>query len=317
MRLPFRFHQLLFFLAAGFSLSPWMTPPLALAMGMAFVQLWGHPFAERNKAWTSALLKIMVVGLGLGMPLNSVVAAGAQGLGMSLAVLVFVFGLGYLLGRWMGLDRGLSHLVSSGTAICGGSAIAAVAPLVPIDGKGLSLSLGIVFLLNALALFLFPQLGLWMGLDPVQFGQWAALAIHDTSSVVGAASRFDQALGGAPGAVSALDIAVTTKLSRTLWIIPLSLVTAWMFGSRGGGRSFPYFLLFFLGAVLLYSLGPAGRPLFQWLASAARQGLQLCLFLIGMGLSWPLLRSLGGKLLGFGFLLWLAVSGFSLLLVLG
>src|SRR5690606_20400951 len=279
MRLPLRIHQWLFVLAALFSLGPWMSPPLSLAMGLGFVQIWGHPFAAKNKAWTSGLLKIMVVGLGLGMPMDAVMEAGKQGLGMSLSVLVFVFGLGYLLGRLLGLDKGITHLISSGTAICGGSAIAAVAPLVPVDEKGLSLSLAMVFLLNALALFLFPVLGQWLDLDPHQFGLWAALAIHDTSSVVGAASRFDQALGLTAGvSPTALDIAVTTKLSRTLWIIPLSLVTAYAFGRRKKGGSFPYFLLFFLLAVVLHSLIPAGRPLFLSLASAARQGLNLCLF---------------------------------------
>lgn len=307
----------LFFLAVLFSLSPWATPPLSLAAGLVFVQLFGHPYAAKNKAWTSNLLKIMVVGLGLGLPLEQVMETGRQGLGLSLVVLVFAFGLGYLLGRLLGLDAAIRHLISSGTAICGGSAIAAVAPLVPVDERGLSLSLGVVFLLNAAAVFIFPGLGQAFGLDAAEFGTWAALAIHDTSSVVGAASRFDQAMAwDLPAGQTALDWAVTTKLTRTLWIIPLSFVTAFAFRKKGHKKGFPWFILFFLMAVMLYHLVPAGRPVFLALAAAARRGLNLCLFLIGMGLSWPLIRSLGWKTFSFGMLLWLGISLLSLGLIL-
>ena len=296
-----------FGLLALFCLTPWASPPLALALGLILAQTLGNPFPAQTRALTAKLLQYSVVGLGFGMNAHAAVAAGRQGL---LFTVVSIFGtllLGYGLGRWLGLSRTLTHLIACGTAICGGSAIAAVGPVLRARDEEMSVALGTVFILNALALFAFPPIGHALALSQAQFGLWCALAIHDTSSVVGAAAAYGD---------EALQLATTVKLARALWIVPVALGTAVLFRQPGVKVKLPYFILGFIGAMLLYTFVPAVQPLAPLLVVAAKRGLTLTLFLIGAGLSLKTIRAVGLRPFGLGALLWLVVSGASLLIIL-
>ncbi len=214
---------------------------------------------------------------------------------------------GLLLGRFFHIERNLSILLTSGTAICGGSAIAAVAPAVDASEKEISVSLGVVFLLNAVALVLFPFLGNLLGLTQHQFGLWSAIAIHDTSSVVGAASAYGN---------EALEVATTVKLARALWIIPVSLLSAFLFKSKGKKISIPWFILFFILAMLANSYLPGVSTLAPAITTVSKAALVVTLFLIGAGLSVEKIKSVGWKPLILGVILWITVSVFSLLVIL-
>jgi len=203
-----------------FCLTPWASPPVALALGLVLAQTLGNPFATQTKKATAKLLQFSVVGLGFGMNAHAAVQAGREGI---LFTVVSIFGtltLGYLVGKWLGLGRHVVHLISCGTAICGGSAIAAVGPVLRAKDEEMSVALGTVFVLNALALFAFPPIGHALAMTQNQFGLWCAIAIHDTSSVVGAAAAYGN---------QALEVATTVKLARALWIIPVSIGTALWF----------------------------------------------------------------------------------------
>jgi len=254
-----------------------------------------------------------VVGLGFGMPLATVARAGASGVGYTVAGIAVTMALGVLLGRWLRVDRETSLLVTTGTSICGGSAIAAVAPVLGARPESTSVALATVFVLNAVALYLFPAVGHLLGLSESQFAVWAAVAIHDTSSVVGAAAAYGP---------RALEAATVLKLARALWIAPLALGVAAVVGRRGGavGRSrvkLPWFVAFFvLAAVVRTTLPAAAHPALDALARAARTVLILTLFLIGAGLSRATLRSVGARPLVQGTLLWASVAALTLAAVL-
>ena len=288
-----------------FCVTPWASPPIALALGLALALTLGHPFASRNSKATKLLLQASVVLLGFGMNLQKVVEAGRTGVLFTIVTIVGTLLLGFLLGRAMKINRTTSHLISSGTAICGGSAIAAVGPVVEASDEEMSVALGTVFILNSIALFLFPPLGHHVGLTQTQFGVWAAIAIHDTSSVVGAAQRFG---------FEAQRIATTVKLTRALWIVPLTLATAVLFRRNRGGEgagatlSFPWFIgLYVVASVILtYSLLPLW--LCAKLVMLARIGLTVTLFLIGAGLSRSAIAAVGARPLILGVLLWIAIS---------
>jgi uncharacterized integral membrane protein (TIGR00698 family) len=292
-------------------LTPWVSPPIALALGLVLAQTVGNPFPTQTKAFTSKLLQFSVIGLGFGMNAHAAVQAGKEGI---LFTVVSIFGtliLGFFVGRWLGLGRRVVHLISCGTAICGGSAIAAIGPVLGAKDEEMSVGLGTVFVLNALALFAFPPIGHALHMSQQQFGLWCAIAIHDTSSVVGAAAAYGN---------QALEIATTVKLARALWIIPVALGTAFAFKQKGAKITIPYFIFGFIVAMLFNTYVPAyvpaARALGPVLVHLAKIGLTVTLFFIGAGLSAQVVRSVGVRPYVLGLLLWLVISTASLYVIL-
>jgi len=282
------------------------SPPSALALGLALALTLGNPFPEFTARCSKWLLQISVVGLGFGMSLTEVLHTGRSGFLYTLLGISFAVGCGLLLGRALSVERTPSLLISVGTAICGGSAIAAVGPVVDADDHDMAVSLGTVFILNAIALFVFPVLGHRFRLSQNQFGIWSALAIHDTSSVVGAAARYGNV---------ALAIATTVKLTRALWIVPVTLCVA-AFNKHKARVQAPWFILFFVLASVARSYSPHSfEPLFLHLLSAAKIGLTVTLFLIGGGLSRKAIAEVGARPLVQGIFLWAIVAAGSMWLV--
>lgn len=298
---------IVFCAAALFCLTPWASPPIALALGLTLALTIGHPFPARNSKATRLLLQISVIGLGFGMNLQKVVEAGRTGFVFTIATIAGTLLLGYLAGRAMGIPPTTAHLISSGTAICGGSAIAAVGPVVGATDEEMSVALGTVFILNSVALFIFPAIGHHFGLTQTQFGVWAAIAIHDTSSVVGAAAKYGN---------EALQIATTVKLTRALWIVPVALLTAWAFKKKSTRVVIPWFILWFVVASVIRTYVPAPSGVWTFLTSMARVGLTLTLFLIGAGLSRKSIAAVGVRPMVLGVLLWIVISISSLLAVM-
>ncbi|HET6229173.1 MAG TPA: putative sulfate exporter family transporter [Longimicrobiaceae bacterium] len=305
-----------FIVLALFTLSPWASPAIALGLGAAFALALANPFAKESRAASKSLLQACVVGLGFGMPLAAVVRAGLAGVGYTVAGIAAALALGTLLGRWLRVERHTSFLITAGTSICGGSAIAAVGPAIGAGPEAMSVSLATVFILNAVALYLFPAVGHALRLSQGQFGVWAAIAIHDTSSVVGAASAYG---------AQALQTATVLKLARALWIIPLTLAAAAVArrqriregaAEARSALKLPWFIGLFILAALIRTILPASAtPVLDGLAHLARIGLVLTLFLIGAGLTRETLRAVGIRPLVQGVLLWIAVGGLSLFAV--
>ncbi|MBK9087652.1 MAG: putative sulfate exporter family transporter [Holophagales bacterium] len=293
---------LLFFVLAATCLLPWVGPAAALAAGILFSLLVGNPAPARAALWSRVLLQASVVGLGFGLGLGTVLRVGGRSAIYTVVGIALTLGVGLLLGRLAGTTGPLSTLISFGTAICGGSAIAAMAPVVKAKSDEIAVALATVFTLNAAALVLFPAVGHLIHLDQGQFGLWAGLAIHDTSSVVGAASAFGP---------EALALATTVKLTRALWIMPCVLLAALL--SRSGQKmKFPLFIAGFVAAAGLRTLLPSLAPLWGALVAVARQSLVLTLFLIGTGLTGDVLRRVGVRPLAQGVVLWLLVSAATL-----
>jgi uncharacterized integral membrane protein (TIGR00698 family) len=290
-----------------FCVTPWASPPIALALGLALALTLGHPFASRNSKATKLLLQTSVVLLGFGMNLQKVVEAGRTGIVFTIVTIVGTLVLGFLIGRAMNISRTTSHLISSGTAICGGSAIAAVGPVVNASDEEMSVALGTVFILNSIALFIFPMIGHRLGLTQPQFGVWAAIAIHDTSSVVGAAAKYG---------TEALQIATTVKLTRALWIVPLTLATAFFFKRKSARVTIPWFILWFVVASVMRTYVGAPAEVWSTLTMLARIGLTITLFLIGAGLSRKSIAAVGARPLLLGILLWIVISSVSLFAVM-
>ena len=303
----FTWRQVVFGLLLVFCLTPWASPPLALALGLALAQTVGNPFGTQTKKATARLLQFSVVGLGFGMNAHAAAQAGREGLVFTVATIVGTLLLGYFVGKWLGLGRHLVHLISCGTAICGGSAIAAVGPVLRATDEEMSVALGTVFVLNAIALFAFPPIGHALAMTQNQFGLWCAIAIHDTSSVVGAAAAYGD---------QALQVATTVKLARALWIIPVSVGTALLFRQRGVKVRIPYFVFGFIAAMLVNTFVPAARPLGPVLVHLAKIGLTVTLFLIGAGLSARVVRAVGLRPYLLGIVLWVVISVGSLYVIL-
>lgn len=280
-----------------FCLTPWCSPSIALALGLAFALTLGSPY-KTSKA-TKLLLQGSVVGLGFGMNLQKVVEAGRTGILFTIATIAGTLIVGWALGRAMQIGTGTAHLISSGTAICGGSAIAAVGPVIGASDEEMSVSLGTVFILNSIALFLFPAIGAALHLTQTEFGVWSAIAIHDTSSVVGAAAAYG---------AEALQIATTVKLTRALWIVPLTLGTALAFHRRSAKVAIPWFILFFLLASVIRTYTDAPQVVWDMLVRIARIGLTVTLFLIGSSLSRASLAKVGVRPLVLGVVLWVLIS---------
>jgi uncharacterized integral membrane protein (TIGR00698 family) len=280
-------------------LTPWITPPIALFLGLLIALTSGHPYIHLNRKATNHLLKISVVGLGFGMNINDAMQAGKQGFIFTVISISGTLILGTVIGKAFKMDKKTSYLVSSGTAICGGSAIAAVAPVIQAEEKSISVALGIVFILNSVALFIFPAIGHWLGLTQDQFGLWSAIAIHDTSSVVGAASKYGE---------KALQIATTVKLARALWIIPLAFFSAFIFKNKSKKINIPWFIGGYVLAMLAYTYILFVHEYGHYVVIVAKQGLTVTLFLIGAGLSKKVMRSVGAKPFLQGILIWLVIS---------
>ncbi len=285
-----------------------MSPPVALACGIVMALTVGAPLPERTPKVTKYLLQACVVGLGFGMNLGEVWVAGRTGFGFTVVTLVGTLSLGWLLGKAFRVGSQTSCLVSSGTAICGGSAIAAVGAVINADRKSMSVALGTVFILNAIALFVFPPIGRLLHLSQHQFGLWSAIAIHDTSSVVGAAARYGD---------EALRLATTVKLTRALWIVPLALGFVLVTHRKGAKISIPWFILFFVIAAAVRSVFPQGEAGYGLIKHVAKNGLALTLFLIGTGLSREAIRTVGVRAMLQGVTLWVIVSMSSLLVIWG
>jgi uncharacterized membrane protein YadS len=329
--------QAIFGVAVILCLTPLVTPPLALLLGLGIALLVGHPFLHLNHKATHILLQVSVVGLGFGMNAASALRAGKDGFLFTVVSIVGTLAAGLLLGWWMKVDKKTSLLISGGTAICGGSAIAALSPVIKAEERQVSVALGVVFILNSVALFLFPVVGHWLGMSQLQFGLWSAIAIHDTSSVVGAAGHYGP---------EALQIATTVKLARALWIIPVSLLAAFAFrprrtsprcghdgyaaadapaGSHGEPAAanaedrvkvkIPYFIGLFVVAILLNTWLPI-RGLSKMIVGASHAGLTLTLFLIGSGLSRQVLRQTGVRPLMQGVLVWALIASGTLWAIL-
>lgn len=296
-----------FFLLLGLCLTPLIDPPLALLAGFIFAQLFNHPYKKYNSKATQWLLKSSVVGLGFGMNIHHAIQAGKEGLIFTVISIISTFLVAWLIGKWLKVDSKTSYLMATGTAICGGSAIAAVAPIIKADEKQMSVSLGAVFILNSVALFIFPFIGHIFNMTQHQFGLWAAIAIHDTSSVVGAAAKYGQ---------EALQIATTVKLERALWIIPVSLITAVIYKSSNKKIKIPYFIGLFILAMIVSTYIPNYKDVYDVIVIIARKGLTVTLFLIGAGLSMESLKSVGFKPLIQAILIWIFISIISIFTIL-
>lgn len=286
--------------------SSYVSAPVALVMGFLFTLLLGNPLPNMSSKATSLLLKISVIGLGFGMNAKQVAEAGKDGIWLTVCSITVVLTLGYLLGRLMKMDKRMSHLIASGTAICGGSAIAAVAPAIKAKPEEISIALGVIFLLNSIALIIFPPMGHFFELSQYDFGLWSAIAIHDTSSVVGAAATYGE---------EALQVATTVKLTRALWIIPVSLLSVFLFKAKGTKISIPWFIFLFVGAMLLnsfFNLEPVASDIYQ----TSKNLLVVTLFLIGSGISISSIKTTGLKPIFQGIILWAVISVLSLTTIL-
>ncbi|RBQ11732.1 YeiH family protein [Pedobacter miscanthi] len=299
--------KIIFITCAIACLTPFFNPAVALFLGLAIAQTIGHPYLHINQKMTHLLLQVSVVGLGFGMNVQSALQAGREGILFTVASISSTLVLGYLMGRWLKLEKKTSYLISTGTAICGGSAIAAISPVINAGEKQITVALGCVFILNSLALFLFPAIGHYFNLSQTQFGLWCAIAVHDTSSVVGAASKYG---------ARALEVATTVKLARALWIIPVAFLSTFIFKSKTKKISIPYFISLFILAMIANTYVPAVKATSPVLISLAKAGLNLTLFLIGAGLSRQVLSNVGLKPFLQGIVLWLFISTVSLYAIL-
>jgi uncharacterized integral membrane protein (TIGR00698 family) len=297
--------KIVFFLALILAASGMMSPPLALVIGICYAFVFTHPYHVESRKLSQLLLKLAVIGLGFGMNLRQVVHTGRDGFFYTAISISGALLMGWLLGRLFSVGKKASYLITVGTAICGGSAIAAIAPITNPDDEEMAMSLGTVFVLNSVALLLFPLVGLTLHMTQTQFGLWAALAIHDTSSVVGAAAKFG---------TEALQIATTVKLVRALWIVPLAMLTAYFAKSRAKVQ-LPWFILFFCLAAVANTYVPAGHLLYPALSRLGRIGLTVVLFLIGTGLSKETLRKVGIRPFLQGVCLWAIVAVVSLIAI--
>jgi len=286
-------------------LTPWIQAWAALLLGIAAAVILGNPYSALTSKYTNKLLQYSVVGLGAGMNLVTVASVGLHGIGYTVIGISCTLFFGFIAARLLKIEREVGVLISVGTAICGGSAIAAVAPTIRAKSQSISVALGTVFMLNAVALVIFPPIGHWYGLTQTQFGLWAALAIHDTSSVVGATLQYGN---------EALQIGTTVKLARALWIVPVTLACGFLFarGEKGaaGKAKRPWFILGFLIAAAIVTWIPAAQTPGHWVEAVAKRTLVLTLFCIGANLTPATLKSVGIKPFLLGITLWiLAATG--------
>jgi len=295
MKLVRKIFFVLLFLAC---FSGFLSPPIALALGILFSLFLSNPLSKESAAASRFLLQASVVALGFGMNLHEVIKVGRSGFAYTAVGIAFALCVGLLLGKLLNIQGKCSYLITAGTAICGGSAIAAIAPILEASEEEMAVSLGTVFVLNSVALLIFPPLGHLLKLTQPQFGLWAALAIHDTSSVVGAASRFG---------AEALLVGTTVKLARALWIVPLALATAAVRRSKSKIH-LPWFIVYFCVAAVVNTYVPGVSPYTKEIFQIGRLGLVATLFLIGAGISIATLREVGWRPLAQGIILWIIVG---------
>jgi len=299
--------ELIFLLALVFCISPLIAPPFALLLGLVIAQFVGHPYMHLNHKASHILLQLSVVALGFRMNVTTALQAGKEGLLITIVSILGTLLTGYFIGRIFKTNSKTSYLIATGTAICGGSAIAAVSPVIKAEEKQISVALATTFILNALALVVFPLIGYWLHLSETQFGLWCAIAIHDTSSVVGAAGKYGN---------EALEIAATVKLVRALWIIPVAFFSALIFKNKGTRIKIPWFIGLFVVAICLNTYVPSIRQYNNYIAGVSKSVLTVTLFLIGCGLSGKTVKSIGWQPVLQGFILWLVVSVATLLAIL-
>jgi uncharacterized integral membrane protein (TIGR00698 family) len=301
-------------IVAAATLLPWVSASVALVAGIVLALTLGNPWPEHTRSLAHRALTVSVVGLGAGMNLVSVGRVGLHGLGYTAVGIATALTLGTLVGRWLRVARDTSLLVTVGTAICGGSAIAAIAPTIRASDRDVSMALVCVFLLNAIALLVFPSIGHYFALDQHSFGMWCALAIHDTSSVVGAASHYGD---------RAVEVATAAKLARALWIVPVTFAIAMQRARSAPDDAAvprakpPWFILGFIAVAALVTFVPALAPAGEVVATGARRLLVATLFVIGLGLSRPALRALGVRPFVQAVVLWAVLATLTLLAILG
>ena len=288
-------------------LTPVISPAIALFLGLAFALTFVHPYPVSSQKASKSLLHFSFVGLGFCFILAGLLHLCQNCMIFTVVSVVSVLVLGIFLGKRMQMDRKTAYLISAGTAICGGSAIAAVGPVVKANDNEMSMALGTLFILNALALFLFPPIGRLLQMTQEQFGMWAAIAIHDTSSVVGAGAAYGE---------KALEIATMVKLTRALWIIPLTFVTMFLFKQKGAKVSIPWFIFFFVLAMVANTFLPIPATVSFGLVWLAKKGLTVTLFLIGSGLSSRVIRQVGVRPMIQGIILWIFIALLSLAVIL-
>lgn len=286
---------------------PQINAPIALLAGLIFASSFKNPCPKFNKKTSKYLLQVAVVCLGFNMNLHESLKSGSEGMMFSVVSVIGVMVLGILIGYWFHINRKTAYLISSGTAICGGSAIAAVGPVLKADENEMAVSLGVIFILNAVALFIFPPIGHMLDMSQQQFGTWAAIAIHDTSSVVGAGEQYGE---------TALQMATLIKLTRALWIIPLALVTMFIFREKGSKISIPWFIFIFILAMVVNTYVALPGWFVDTMVWIARRGMVVTLFMIGASLSVATVRQVGVKPLLLAILLWIVISLTSLGVVL-
>ncbi|WP_223558759.1 YeiH family protein [Chryseobacterium lathyri] len=302
-----RIRKAVFILLAVICLTPLISSPIALALGFGIAIFIGNPFEQHLHKYIHLLLQISIVGLGFGLKLDEALQAGKTGFFLTVVSILTVMIFGYVLGKVFKLEKKLSYLISAGTAICGGSAIAAVSPIIKPSTKEISLGLAIIFTLNSVALFIYPAIGHLLQLSQEQFGLWCAIGIHDTSSVVGAAGKYGN---------EALKIATTVKLARALWIIPVSVITMFIFKNKESKVKIPWFIGWFILAILLNTYFPVFDLFSGSVTAVAKSGLNLTLFFIGSTLSIRTLKTIGIKPLAVAVILWIVISVGSLLYII-
>lgn len=301
------FSKTVYFFIIIVALLGFINSPTALLLGFAFTLIFNNSFKAYGQKVIPYFLKISVVGLGFGMLIKETWETSKGGLSLTIYSIFLTVSLGLFLTKLMKLDLKLGHLITSGTAICGGSAIAAISPVIKAKSETISIALGIVFILNSIALFVFPTIGHLLHMSQEQFGQWCAVAIHDTSSVVGAALGYGE---------EALRIATTIKLSRTLWIIPLTIFSMFLFKIKGEKIKIPYFIVLFIVAIIINSYHIIPKATTSIIVLIAKRLLILTLFLVGSTISITELKSIGFKPIVFAFSLWVFISIFSLIYIM-
>ena len=299
--------KIIFVVLAILCLTPIISAPIALVLGFLMTLIIGNPYEITTQKLTNILLQISVVGLGFGMNMNSALKAGKEGFVFTIISIFSVLILGFVLTKIFKIDSIIGYLISAGTAICGGSAIAAIAPIVKAKPNQISIGLGVVFTLNSVALLVFPAIGNWLHMSQHDFGLWCAIAIHDTSSVVGAANKYGP---------EALQVATTVKLARALWIIPLSLISAVLFKNNESKIKIPWFIGYFILAICLNIYFPLEHKLSPFIVNISKAGLTLTLFFIGAGLSLKIIQNIGLKPLVMAVVLWLFISFGALWMIL-
>ncbi|MHC9088248.1 YeiH family protein [Tenacibaculum sp. IMCC1] len=303
-----QFYLIIFFIfSLTLALAGYISSPFALVFGFILTSIFGNPFPEKTKKATQILLKTSVIGLGFGMSLTETIQTSKEGFILATLSIILTVTLGLFLINFLSIEKKLGFLITSGTSICGGSAIAAISPVIKANHKTISIAIGVVFFLNAIALFIFPPLGHLFGLTQQQFGIWCAIAIHDTSSVVGAALEYGD---------EALQIATTVKLARTLWIIPLSFFAMLLFKSSDRKIKTPYFIIGFIVAMLLNSYQVVPESFSINIVELSKRLLVVTLFLVGMNLTGKDLKESGIKPVIVASLLWIFISVFSLLFII-